>query len=151
MKRKNRAELGTLSHGTLRNEDLIPVLAEELARLAGPRSKHYGMLIRDARKMEDFDSELADCTVQELMEALEEFAPTFAYFGAHEGDGSDIGFWPAWPQIEEARHEGWLASGDQLPERSKACEFLVVNDHGNATLYTRAATNQRWREAWSCV
>ena len=67
-------QLGSISTGTLRPEDLAPVFIEEL-------------LIRgvDAGGVpEDMD---------ELYEALNDVCPPFVYFGAREGDGADFGFW----------------------------------------------------------
>lgn len=86
---------GTVSHGTLRSEDLIESfmwvlkahqpdndLIEEceaiLARANG------------APLVTDYACEL----VGDLMDALDRLAPEGMHFGAHEGDGSDFGFWP---------------------------------------------------------
>jgi hypothetical protein len=40
------------------------------------------------------DEEDAHFLLTEIQDALELFAPPGAYFGAHEGDGADFGFWP---------------------------------------------------------
>jgi hypothetical protein len=102
-----KSEIGTIIHGTLRMEDLIPAFADELERL--DEEKKYDYLVKEARDFvvssydgemitEDdhltFDSEDANWSVEELIDALNEFAPDGCYFGAHEGDGSDFGFWP---------------------------------------------------------
>tara|TARA_Y100000310_G_scaffold275814_1_gene292541 strand:+ start:92 stop:355 length:264 start_codon:yes stop_codon:yes gene_type:complete len=36
----------------------------------------------------------ADMDLEELCDVLNDLAPGDHYFGAHEGDGSDFGFWP---------------------------------------------------------
>ena len=32
--------------------------------------------------------------ISDVLDALDECAPEGCYFGPHEGDGSDFGFWP---------------------------------------------------------
>jgi len=49
-----------------------------------------------------WDSEDADWDLEELFDALQEFAPPFFYFGAHPGDGSDYGFWFCEESFQEA-------------------------------------------------
>ena len=102
------AAIGTVSHGTLRTEDLIEAFSRELDYLANrsdmPRHPQIDNILKDAADCRDFDSEDASDIVQELIEWLQEYAPPFAYFGAHEGDGSDFGFWIDHDQIDEATH-----------------------------------------------
>lgn len=94
-----RAEIGSVSWGTMRVEDLIPTFADELESLIAAQQgraewEGHARLVAEARAIEDFDSEEAACVWEALFDALEDFAPEGAYFGAHEGDGSDYGFWP---------------------------------------------------------
>jgi hypothetical protein len=37
---------------------------------------------------------MASEIIADMMDALNDLAPAGYYFGAHEGDGSDFGFWP---------------------------------------------------------
>jgi hypothetical protein len=94
----NYAELGTVSHGTLRNEDLLDSFASELEYWcsdAGRAQRDKFMALVDAaRQCADPDSEEAGYIVEELFDALNTFAPEGYYFGANEGDGSDFGYWP---------------------------------------------------------
>jgi len=95
------------------------------------------------------------------MDALGEYSPPFCIFGAHEGDGSDFGWWVCMDVVEEARSDGELPSGNKLPEcgTCSAGQFLVVSDHGNATLYLTHSgglggfdpNGARWREVWGIV
>jgi hypothetical protein len=95
--------LGTVSHGTMNPEHLIPVLTDVLEDLV-QRSDWCGAqhhrdtfvsIIWDAREaLDDDDAERASDAVGLLFDALDGFAPEGAYFGAHPGDGSDYGFWP---------------------------------------------------------
>ena len=91
-------ELGTVSHGTMREEDLIPCFAdllEELAKKAN-RLEDFATLLQEAGAyIEGVKDETVDPSdiLNDLFDALEEFAPESCYFGANEGDGSDYGFW----------------------------------------------------------
>ena len=95
MARLNNATIGTISHGTMRPEDLIPVFARELEWLStNQRTDNETSLIADADDFSDFGSQHADDILEALFDALDQHAPSNCYFGAHEGDGSDYGFWP---------------------------------------------------------
>ena len=67
-------QLGSISTGTLRTEDLAPVFIEELLS--------RGVDAGDVP--EDMDG---------LYNALDNICPPFVYFGTLEGDGADFGFW----------------------------------------------------------
>ena len=87
-----KGEIGTVIHGTLRNEDLIPAFVNEILYL--DEEKKYKDLILECQKV-DYDSEDAEYLSNEvLIDVLNEFAPDGCYFGSHIGDGSDFGFWP---------------------------------------------------------
>lgn len=105
-----KAEAGSISHGTMRLEDLIPCFLGELDRLREARSfaehrlgdaERYGIeddqLGEIERRMTSggiyFESEEAEWDLIILIDMLEDFAPEGHYFGAHEGDGSDYGYW----------------------------------------------------------
>lgn len=102
---KQLGELGTVSHGTMRPQDLIPAFLSELERL--DPAAYQQVMIPGAgfpavpnHALEDEDADWwqsEDCgfVLDELFDALNEFAPEGAYFGAHPGDGSDYGFWMA--------------------------------------------------------
>lgn len=111
----------SVSHATLRDVDLLEAFADTLESLSlGNNITKHNQLIRDAReavtylKKDDWDfiglqgaaraslekriqkakDEAPFILNEELFDALGEFAPDGFYFGAHEGDGSDFGFWP---------------------------------------------------------
>ena len=92
----------TFSHGTLRPQDLAPVMMDVL-RIVAPA--HYEQLIiaplsiPPACAQEDDDDWWTSVDygyfMEELLDLLNEHAPDGYYFGSHPGDGSDFGFWPA--------------------------------------------------------
>jgi hypothetical protein len=80
---------GTVSHGTLRSEDLIeaftPVLRDlDPKKLERIQRENPNVFESDAR---------AQTVVIEMFDALDRVAPEGYYFGSIEGDGSDFGFW----------------------------------------------------------
>lgn len=149
------ANIGTVSYGTLRDEDLIESFASELAslyRYTNTRMPpHVKKLLAEVDGL-DFDGEDDDGPethgeiVNELMQELEHFAPPFGYFGSSEGDGADFGFWISPDAIRDAIHDGDLlvqddGRGGRQDEIPLSYTGLVyhVSDHGNESLhqYTR--------------
>lgn len=98
-------EVGTVIHGTLRFEHLIPAfmdvleaeIPEEAVRLTteyageGWPCNMAGLLF--GGPLDEKQEELASYLLDELFDALNEIAPEGTYFGASEGDGTDYGFW----------------------------------------------------------
>ena len=117
---------GTISHGTLRPQDLIPAFldalrAVALAAYAAAMAQPDGFAIRvidaPADDSDWWHGDEAQALLERLTDALESSAPEGHYFGAHPGDGSDFGFWPIeertpWPAVS------LNASGSISPERS---------------------------------
>jgi len=90
----------SLSHATMRPEDLIPVFIQFLKD--NDICRKYTSIIEEGEEIianEDWDSEETSMYLNEdLWNALEgEYCPEGYYFGSHPGDGSDYGFW----KIEE--------------------------------------------------
>ena len=87
-----KAELGTIIHATLREEDLIPAFLDTLKTL--DTEHKYEKLIEEAAGWETMNEEERSYLLNEqLFDALNDFAPENAYFGSHPGDGSDFGYW----------------------------------------------------------
>lgn len=85
---------GTVSWGTMRNQDLSVRFSALLLVLA--QANHNAIHTKLAEvydTIKDFDSAEASYYVQELFEALNDYAPPNHYFGASIGDGSDYGYW----------------------------------------------------------
>jgi hypothetical protein len=130
-----KASVGTVSHGTLRTADLLICFASELDYLRG--NDDATKLVDSLPTIGSDDETEIDDSRQESIELLEtlfdelnELAPPYCYFGAHEGDGSDFGFWPSMDAIDELpriKNE----EGETLPDE----DHCYVNDHGNVTVY----------------
>lgn len=86
-------EPGSVSHGTMRPEDLIPTFLDALIITSQNANAVSGI---QRRMLYSSYWEKTDCThaLKWLFEQLDSQAPEGHYFGAHEGDGADYGFWP---------------------------------------------------------
>lgn len=142
------ASIGSISHATLRTEDLLSAFSSELESLIFLNGDYFSQpenfadrdrlnnLVGEAQDQwtedgtELEDESIAQELVTELEDALCEFAPPYCYFGAHCGDGSDFGFWPSHDSIDELPH---VQSSDEAKELGEDCKY--VNDHGNVTVY----------------
>lgn len=147
-----KVSLGSVSHATMRPEYLIPAFLTELKSLGGKCKTKYQQLENLDRLTDAYwDSEEPSYDLETLFDALNELAPPYVYFGAHEGDGSDYGFWPSIESVEEACRDGEMLKVNDTSEvpEDYTGEVCHVNDHGNMTLYS--ASNGELTELWSCV
>jgi len=93
----------SIPSGTMRPEDTVPAMVAALHEL-GYSSGHWKRAHDQFRTIEPTeerlvaavlhgtDEEVAE-SVQWLAECLNDVAPEGCYFGAHPGDGADLGFW----------------------------------------------------------
>ncbi len=164
----NYARIGTVIHGTMRTEDLLDAFASALEdcvqRNADTWCSDEGRMQRDAymamigtAREIDPDGEDADEFLNEdLFSALNQFAAPYCYFGAHQGDGCDYGFWPSIDHLDEAARDGEVlrvGSTDEVPA-DYVGHVMQVSDHGNVTLYeprSQGALPSTLVEIWSCV
>lgn len=144
-------ESRSISHGTMRNEDLIPAFVSELEdrqndNLYTTDGDEVAMVAMNARitdllagiesRMEDdgyFDSEDADYDLESLFDALNEYAGEGFTFGAHPGDGSDYGYWP----IPEEPGE----YTDEVQDRLDAMEAADPNGYAQLMMLPFQPTN----------
>lgn len=161
-----KAPIGSISSGTMREEDLIPTFADWLRDLDSLQEHHY--LIQqadawtelDAEAWEKLASELTGAQLaakleegsfilEELFDALDGFSPSHCYFGASEGDGACYGWWVSFDSLEDDCRSGEVLKVDDLADvpPDYAGEVLHVNDHGNAALYN--ANGGKLEEVWS--
>jgi hypothetical protein len=151
------ASVGTVSSGTMRDDDLIDAFTSELEYQLKRQSRRFKRgamrkLLRECyhwQAQHDTDqAEDGSDLVTELFDALETFAPPYGYFGAVDGDGADYGFWISDPR--ECGFDGLvLDAGDSAP-RAYRGEVLTISDHGNMTLYCVDARG-KWHEIWGVV
>lgn len=169
---KALASIGSVSHATMRSDDLIPCFVELLSELNEKRSlswkDHFsdelaataefsrldsllGGVEERMESEEYFDSEDSQWDLESLFDHLNEFAPAHCYFGAHPGDCSDYGFWPSEEFLQGYDDDGECLRVSDLSDvpDDYTGEVLEVNDHGNATLYF--ADNGKLSECWSIV
>ena len=139
-------QLGSISHGTLRPQDLLPAFLETLTARGGevPHGFECGKYIEylnwpgpGTAACDDDDafweSEEATWDMEALTDALQNICPPFVHFGAHEGDGSDFGFWPDMDDIQEIVNiaECDASQGISCPDDGV---IVQVSDHGNVTV-----------------
>lgn len=135
---KHKIIIGSVSHGTLRPEDLIPALKAEYAYYAGKAALRRLRLGRPSAAY--YSSETASEDLDILIDALNSMAPPYIYFGAHPGDGSDFGFWFDSEAFNEDYRNGEIkeiseVSKDYYQElRGLVC---AISDHGNITVYNK--------------
>ena len=135
-------QLGSISTGTLRTDDLLKAFAIALDKLDSAKdpwliTEAWNLTRRNHANQQECDDRLTD-----LQDALQELCPPFVYFGALDGDGADFGFWPDHDALDEELHFGSKVCDDILVSRDCDCEnedcnhglLVNVNDHGNVTV-----------------
>lgn len=150
--------LGVISSGTHVTEALFDAYYDALdgLQLSRETRKRLNQLKRVFAKAKNTNEETRMACLDELTMMMEDHAPYGAYFGTHEGDGALFGVWPDWDYLTEEEHQGYLKRGDELPKRppvtgldTTATHFLLVNDHGNTSLYRWRGN--KWNEVWGVV
>ena len=113
-------QLGSISTGTLRPEDLLPAFIESLTATGGkipedltcgthleytnlPSYSSVGVIDADDAFWQSDD---ARDDVDALIDALEARCPPFVYFGSLPGDGADFGFWVDTEPLGDALQDG---------------------------------------------
>lgn len=140
-------QLGSISTGTLRTQDLLPVFLETFIALGGnvPSDLECGSYIEylnwpnpetTACDEDDkfWDSEDAMWDMEALTNGLNNLCPPFVYFGTLEGDGSDFGFWPDMEALNEAMQNMGMASESDEEILAEEGVIVQVSDHGNVTV-----------------
>ena len=175
----NITRIGSISHGTMRPEDLIPCFMDALDSIredlssGGPENvatvsridDFLGEIEHNMNVEIDFDSDEPgyfdgdECMedLSALEDMLNEFAPPYCYFGSHPGDGADYGFWPMMDSLEEDALNGdvlKINAGDEWPEdeireRVEMDCISYVLEVNDHGNVTLYTTDHK--EVWSCV
>ena len=142
-------QLGSISTGTLKPEDLIPAFTYTMGELThDPVSNTSKYPTEAMAKLWDEAIHLigtdqwwtidpedsgVDGLLNDLTDALNELCPPFVYFGTLEGDGADFGFWPDIDGIQEIVNiaECDASQGISCPDDGV---IVQVSDHGNVTV-----------------
>ena len=88
-------QLGSISTGTLRTEDLLAAFHSTIESLQAQQAKDEGtpIVLADDGYMDSNEPYSDEELLTIYTEQLESFCPPFVYFGTLEGDGADFGFW----------------------------------------------------------
>jgi hypothetical protein len=88
---------GTVSHGTLRTQDLLRSFADELERVFPFNGLGLVIDARNVADVLDADPDASEDASDVLFDVIDQLNTIASreglYFGAHEGDGSDFGYW----------------------------------------------------------
>ena len=135
------AEPGTVSERTLRPQDLVVAFYEKLYSLragaAGEVYDEYPKVMVELLDADYFDEPSKEAEeafphlLEELFDLLSEHSPPFHYFGSHEGDGSDFGYWFDEDSFREAVADGTVTTIEDLGEY-----IAVDGGFGSITIYS---------------
>ena len=147
--------IGSISHGTMRNEDLVPAFFDALESVdkkhARSIKREYSKALRKLAGVnvrnyseEQYSEDLTYLVNEDLFNALCDHVPAYTYFGSHVGDGADYGIWVDTESIDSDIHDGILFAFDDLSGIDDMIHedgvipksVIIQNDHGNCTLYT---------------
>ena len=120
-------QLGSISTGTLRTEDLLEAFHSTIAASGTPPA------LAEDGYIDGGEPYSAGELLEVYTEQLESLCPPFVYFGTLEGDGADFGFWPDIETIQEIVNiaECDASQGISCPDDGV---IVQVSDHGNVTV-----------------
>ena len=120
-------QLGSISTGTLRTEDLLAAFHSTIAASGTPPA------LAEDGYIDGGEPYSAGELLEVYTEQLESLCPPFVYFGTHPGDGADFGFWPDIETIQEIVNiaECDATQGISCPDDGV---IVQVSDHGNVTV-----------------
>jgi len=143
----------------MRPQDILPEVLwvvdrlrlTKLERVAVARIRRQHDALPDPDDWTGEQRDSVDYMLEDIGDIADAHCPAYCYFGAHEGDGSDVGVWVDWDAIEDATRYEDIRKVEAGATFSGTGYVLEVNDHGNAALWHRPGPRCRWREVWSVV
>ena len=134
-------QLGSISTGTLKTEDLLPVFTATMRQFLTDNG-HKSIYVERAETIirnDFYDMELADELVGTLMDGIQGYCPPFVFFGTLPGDGADFGFWADMERIQETLDaamdlERNVRNGEWEWQLKDEGVIVNTNDHGNVTV-----------------
>ena len=160
-------DIGTISEGTLKTEDIGNNLIWDMDRLELDNTdlvlfkklkKEFSEEIEHLEESEEEYSEKLENIFDEIKEIADNYTPDYCYLGMHQGDGADFGVWPdpdLFIHTTQGGYDGYVFTStietNSVEEHVPAeyTHYLAVNDHGNCTLWSR--DGDTWTECWSVV
>ena len=121
-------QLGSISTGTLRTQDLLEAFHSTIAASGTPPA------LAEDGYIDGGEPYSAGELLEVYTEQLESLCPPFVYFGTLEGDGADFGFWVDWDRLNEARQNIGMASESDEEILKEDNVIVQVSDHGNVTV-----------------
>ena len=137
-----KTSVGSIISGISDMRESISVLREELQRVG---SAEHSELLERSRIPKFLDRRVLSIIFDELSDALNDLSPPHCFFGQVPPYGEyHYGFWIDWDSLDDVKKFDDLS---EVPEDFRG-EFMVVNDHGNTTLYS---TWSQYVEEWAVV
>lgn len=148
-------DLGTVSRATMITGDLICSFMTVLEKWALDLYHHAEARLGEIKDIclsnhgevdEDYDAQLEDFLHEGLFDALNSIAPPFCYFGAHEGDGSDYGFWVSNEALDEAIDNATVLEVNDSKQWSHEHAYSVIKTE---TGHIKTLLDKFGEEVWS--
>jgi hypothetical protein len=145
-----RHNIGSVSSGSMREEDLIPAFVIHLLHQRGLTWKHrrdVNAIDRRSDKDGYYDTDAPEWDLEWLFETMDAYAPEGFYFGSNPGDGADYGYWLSDHFVLD--FDGLKVNDLSEVPGDWSGLVLDVNDHGNMTLYLQDGKERI--EMWGVV
>ncbi|MGI6379205.1 MAG: hypothetical protein ACOX2R_00305 [Anaerolineae bacterium] len=163
-----KPEPGSVISGTMLPEDLMPALLETLYLCDAERAEAWAECWQeidhriynqdeheDGEMFAGLDPEKISYALNELFDELDEISPRGCYFGAHPGDGSDYGWWPAEDYDDEEEEEEEIPPEEQLAVHEYLDALVRIDKDGrkrlakhDGKLPLRDPMMMRWRRLY---
>jgi len=142
----NEIVLGSLSSGTMRKQDLIPILAEEILRLddkneVANKVWDNSYNLEGDRLEEYWESEDSGWDLDDLFDELNDIANLpYVSFGSHPDDGADYGYWVDWESLYLDSVRGGVTITDNPKDMTDENQMYLLNSNslyeGNKLLWS---------------